>query len=121
MPSFWILFFNAGRNESLSRTKSTLHLHKASNNSLRSKMINGSTFSNETNISRSLSSVCSPLATEPKIPSSLIPNYGPNSFLNLDNISLYSATDFINISLLQTLEIKSISTMALIPHFFNYQ
>ena len=69
---------NSGRNDCLYLTKSMLQLNNAFNDCSISYIIVSEGFSTSTTMSMSLFSLFSPLATEPKIPSLIIPNLSPN-------------------------------------------
>ena len=81
---------NRGRNDCLYLTKSTLHLNNAFKDCSSSYIIVSEGVSTSTTMSMSLFSLLSSLATEPKIPSLMIPNLSPNWDLKSDNLVMQS-------------------------------
>ena len=81
---------NRGRRVERNLTRSTLQLNNAFSFSLSSYIRDNVGFSTSTTMSMSLSSVFSCRATEPKIPSFVMPNWLPNVCLNSDNLPMQS-------------------------------
>ena len=81
-----MLDLNRGLKESRNRTKFTSHPKRAFNASFKSYIKESVGCFTSTTMSISLVSVFSFLATEPKIPSFIMPNLAPEELLNSANL-----------------------------------